>query len=224
MTTIAVMQPYFFPYAGYFRLFTAADTVVMFDCVQFPRRGWVHRNRFADAHGNLDWLTLPLVKADRDARIDELRLPPDVRGRLETAMRRFPVLERALKGEHPLISRALDFPSDDAAGYLCGLVRDVTSMLNISKPMIRSSTLHIDPALRAGDRVLAIVKALGGTRYVNPPGGRDLYDRGSFAHAGVELCFLPPYGAGSGSILSRLLTEPPQAISREIERETALVE
>lgn len=224
MTTVAVMQPYFFPYAGYFRLFAAADTVVMFDCVQFPRRGWVHRNRFTDARGNLDWLTLPLVKADRDARIEELRFPPDVRTRLEAAMHRFPLLERALKNEHPLITRALDFPSGDVAAYLCGLVQHVTSILSIGKPMIRSSTLHIDPALRAQDRVIAILKALGGTSYVNPPGGRDLYDPASFAQAGIDLRFLPPYGAAIDSILTRLLTDPPEAVSREIRRETALVE
>jgi hypothetical protein len=45
MTTVAVMQPYFLPYPGYFRLFAAADQVALFDCVQFPRRGWVHRSR-----------------------------------------------------------------------------------------------------------------------------------------------------------------------------------
>ena len=65
------------PYAGYFRLFAAADVFVAFDCVQFPRRGWVHRNRFAASHGGLDWLTLPLRKCGRDTRIDELRFADD---------------------------------------------------------------------------------------------------------------------------------------------------
>ena len=63
MTTIAVMQPYFVPHAGYFRLFAASDLFVVFDCVQFPRRGWVHRNRLPDAQGRARWLTLPLSKA-----------------------------------------------------------------------------------------------------------------------------------------------------------------
>ena len=76
MTTVAVMQPYFMPYAGYFRLFAAADVFVLFDCVQFPRRGWVHRNRFATAAGHLDWLTLPLLKCPRETRIDELAFAP----------------------------------------------------------------------------------------------------------------------------------------------------
>ena len=60
--TFAVMQPYFFPYAGYFRLFAASDLFVIYDCVQFPRRGWVHRNLLPDASGSERWLTLPLEK------------------------------------------------------------------------------------------------------------------------------------------------------------------
>ena len=57
------MQPYFVPYAGYFRLFAAADVFVAYDCVQFPRRGWVHRNRLPTATGMSDWLTLPVRNA-----------------------------------------------------------------------------------------------------------------------------------------------------------------
>ena len=60
--TVAIMQPYFFPYAGYFRLFAASDLFVIYDCVQFPRRGWVHRNLLPDASGSERWLTLPLEK------------------------------------------------------------------------------------------------------------------------------------------------------------------
>ena len=60
MTTVAIMQPYFYPYAGYFRLFARADLFVVYDCVQFPRRGWVHRNRLTGADGQLQWLTLLL--------------------------------------------------------------------------------------------------------------------------------------------------------------------
>lgn len=223
MTTVAVMQPYFFPYAGYFRLFSAADTVVMFDCVQFPRRGWVHRNRFALASGGLDWLTLPLVKAERSVRIDQLRFPTDVAARLEAAMQRFPVLARALRTKDPLIQRVLDFPDDDTATYLCEMVAHVAAALGFSKPIVRSSSLDIDPNLRAQDRVLAIVKALGATQYVNPPGGRELYGHELFSSAAVQLRFLTPYGGSTDSILSRLLTEANEQIACEIERETALV-
>ena len=221
MTTVAVIQPYFFPYAGYFRLFAAADVVVMFDCVQFPRRGWVHRNRFALASGELEWLTLPLAKAERDARIDELRFAPDARPRLEAELRRFPDLEGARTSE-PLVAKMLDV-SGDVTEYLCGLVRDVTSALGLERRTIRSSTLAIDPALRAQDRVIAIVKAVGGTHYVNPSGGRELYDHPSFERAGLQLGFFEPYQGSMDSILTRLIHEPAATIASEIAREATLV-
>ena len=70
--TVAIMQPYFIPYAGYFRLFAASDLFVIYDCVQFPRRGWVHRNKMFGADGRECWLTLPLAKMPRDVRIRDL--------------------------------------------------------------------------------------------------------------------------------------------------------
>src|SRR4051794_18580959 len=87
--TIAVMQPYFMPYAGYFRLFQASDPFVIYDCVQFPRRGWVHRNRLADARGVNRWLTLPLAKAPRDVLIRDLRFPANARDLLAERLRPF---------------------------------------------------------------------------------------------------------------------------------------
>lgn len=222
MKTIAVIQPYFFPYAGYYRLFAASDVVVMFDCVQFPRRGWVHRNRFELANGETDWLSLPLAKPAYDARIAALRFPPDATQRLDAAVRRFPALDGARKSGHAIMKRMFDFSNENVTDYLCDQIRDVTQTLGIERPMLRSSTLDIDPELRAQDRVLAIVTALGGTRYVNPSGGRELYDRESFARAGVDLQFLTPYGGSMESMLARLLAQPPDDISGEIGRETTL--
>ena len=89
MATVAIMQPYFFPYAGYFRLFAAADQFVIYDCVQFPRRGWVHRNRLPDANGAPAWLTLPLEKASRNLTISELRFPSDAVSRFTVQIPRF---------------------------------------------------------------------------------------------------------------------------------------
>ncbi len=220
MTTVAVIQPYFFPYAGYFRLFAAADVVAMFDCVQFPRRGWVHRNRFALASGEPDWLTLPIAKAGQEARIDELRWATDAQARLDANLRRFPDLEHARNSE--LIRRVLDVSNSDVAGYLCERVSAVSVQLGITTPIVRSSTLPVDPELRAQDRVIAVVKALGGTHYVNPSGGRELYDHDAFRHAGMQLQFLSPYQGSFDSVLSRLLRETPNSIAEEIARETIL--
>src|SRR4030081_3504667 len=89
--TVTIMQPYFIPYAGYFRLFAASDLFVIYDCVQFPRRGWVHRNKLLDASGEARWLTLPLEKAPQSVLIQDLRFPPDAAEQLAERMRPFPL-------------------------------------------------------------------------------------------------------------------------------------
>lgn len=216
------MQPYFVPYAGYFRLFAAADVVVMFDCVQFPRRGWVHRNRMPNAAGELDWLSLPIAKAPRSALISDLVFAPDARARLEALLARFPILERALKARHPLVERILDLGSGPVADYLCGLIRDLAGMLGFDRRILRSSSLSVPPELHGQERVIAIARQLGAARYVNPPGGRELYDAASFAASGIELAFLTPYAGPPDSILARLLAEPAAHLRSEIVRETVL--
>src|SRR3990167_6427798 len=70
---VAIMQPYFVPYLGYFRLFSQTDLFVIYDCVQFPRRGYVHRNQVPDQNGTPQWLTLPLEKCDQKTAILDLQ-------------------------------------------------------------------------------------------------------------------------------------------------------
>jgi hypothetical protein len=89
--------------------------------------------------------------------------------------------------------------------------------------MVRSSALGIPAELKAQDRVIAIARRLGATRYVNLSGGRALYDHATFARAGIDLAFLTPYGGTMESILARLLAEPAPAVKAEILHETILV-
>ena len=86
------MQPYFAPYAGYFRLAAACDVFVIYDCVQFPRRGWVHRNKLPDISGQLKWFTLPLEKAPQETAINAMRFAWDTQARIASCARRFPDL------------------------------------------------------------------------------------------------------------------------------------
>ena len=216
------MQPYFIPYAGYFRLFATADVVVMFDCVQFPRRGWVHRNRLPLASGETDWLTLPIAKTPQDTRIDELQFAPDGRARLTAAAARFPVFARALRERNPFAERLLELESRDVTAYLIASITETAASLDMERPVIRSSSLPIPEHLHAQDRVIAILKHVEATSYVNPSGGRDLYDRATFDAAGIELGFLTPYGGPMESIFARLMDESPAAIAAEIRRESTI--
>jgi hypothetical protein len=224
MTTVAVMQPYFVPYAGYFRLFTAADIFVAFDCVQFPRRGWVHRNQFSVAPGATDWLTLPIQKCGRSTRIADLAFVPDAAALLDLRVQPFPILKSAWNTSSPLIDSIKITGSGTVADYLCAQLASLTALLDISRPIVRSSSLGIPADVHGQARVIAIARALGATRYVNSPGGRSLYQPEAFKEQGIELRFLSPFTASTDSILSLLLIDSAEKVAALIRNETILLE
>jgi hypothetical protein len=215
------MQPYFIPYAGYFRLFCASDVVVLFDCVQFPRRGWVHRNVLPLASGSPDWLTLPIEKSDRSILINQLKFADHARERLADSMRRFPLLETARKQNSPVLNRVMDLGETTVADYLAGLVEYFSSILGFVPRILRSSSLNIPDDLHAQERVMAIAERCGASTYLNPPGGRNLYNGNAFAKKGIDLRFLPDYEASSASILARVLLEAPEVVASEIVLQTS---
>ena len=215
MTRVAIMQPYFFPYAGYFRLCAETDLFIVLDDVQFPRRGWVHRNKLIDSVRRPSWLTLPLRPSRRDSTITDQRFADDARAMLAERVRRFPDLCRHGEASSPLLESlfACHRPFVD---YLTAQLRLVCTMLGITTPMARASDFGVDPAIRGADRIIALARAAGASTYVNAPGGRALYERGTFARHGLTLEFLADYAGDPISILQRLQTEPVRAVRDSI--------
>jgi hypothetical protein len=213
--TIAIMQPYFIPYAGYFRLFAASDLFVIYDCVQFPRRGWVHRNRLVDATGTERWLTLPIAKAPRDTLICDLRFSIDARHIVAQCMRSFPLLT-TVREPRPEILETLRDVGGTPVDYIERLLHDVVSHLGLRWEVMRSSSLGLPDSLHGQNRIVEIARRLGATRYVNAPGGRSLYDPLVFEDAGIELRFLDDYRGSSASILSRMLEEDADSLAQEV--------
>jgi hypothetical protein len=190
---IAVMQPYLYPYPGYFQLLAAADCLVIFDCVQFNRRGRVHRVEMPPTGSAPGWLTLPLARQRRDVRICELEFASDARVTLDANLAARPWLRRARDMETKTIVDHLTGELGGVVDFLEHGLQLVARMLGLQTPVVRSSSLALPAHLRGQDRVLAIVRALQGTDYINPSGGRALYDPARFAAAGVGLWFLAPY-------------------------------
>jgi len=208
------MQPYFMPYAGYFRLMAAADVFVIYDCVQFPKGGWVHRNRLPDATGQLRWLTLPVQRCPLHTMIEGLEFMPDAADVMRERLRSFPDLLDRLKDD-PLQAHLLSFDTRPV-DYLVTQLQEVSSRLDLSTQIVKASSLRLNSDEGAADRVMQIVKQLDGDAYVNAPGGRALYEHRSFLDAGIQLHFLCDYPGSSTSILHRLLHEDPQALRNEI--------
>lgn len=216
--TVAIMQPYFLPYAGYFRLFAASDLFVIYDCVQFPRRGWVHRNRLVDARGVERWVTLPLAKAPRHVLIRDLRFPHDASDLLAGRLRPF----RLETEDHEVqeILAATREVRGSPIDYLEQLLKSVVTYLGLRWSVMRSSALQVPTGMRGQQRILEIARRLGAARYVNSPGGTKLYDYNTFAEAGMELCFLDQYRGPSSSILTRLIEEPRDTLAADIRKTT----
>jgi len=219
---IAIMQPYFFPYGGYFRLFAAADVFVVLDCVQFPRRGWVHRNRLSNSNGEPQWLTLPLMKSDRDAtRICDLAFPENAQHLMDEQMRRFPCLRNLKKSEPQLTAILSDFDVSPAQ-YLVRGLEWTTERLGLKRPIVMSSSLEIPAELKAQDRIIEIARRMNAKHYINAPGGLDLYEASAFHSAGMSLGFLENYDGSYQSILERLLSENASSVAEEILRNTSV--
>lgn len=212
---IAIMQPYFLPYAGYFRLFHETDLFVIYDCVQFIRRGWIHRNRFANANGELTWLTLPLSKAPQEALITELTFAADSTTRMQEQQARFPLfnLQAYLDSEY---STAIMQFSLHPLAYITQLLKLSCEKLHLPFNIAYSSQLHLPAEVKGQDRIIAISKHFNASVYINPPGGRDLYDLSTFKQHNIELQFLPDYAGSYESILPRLIHENVNTLRNEI--------
>jgi hypothetical protein len=216
---VAIMQPYFFPYAGYFSLFAAVDLFVVLDCVQFPRRGYVHRNQIGDGNNTPQWLTLPLLKADRDTtRICDLQFAPLARELMLQQFRRFPCLIKLDQTAPDLCRSILDFERSPVT-YLVENLRYVIRLLGIERPMVRSSSLNIPPDLKSQERIIEIARLVKARHYVNASGGRAIYEAQAFANAGISLHFLSDHQGSFKSILERVLTEEIVSIVGELQRD-----
>ena len=189
----AIMQPYFFPYIGYLQLMSAVDTFVFLDDVQYIERGWVNRNRIrlgSRAH----WLGGAVRAAARSAAIeqreyllqDDRHGVPAVLARLRAAYARAPYYEPCMA----LLGELLAFPDANVARFNENLLCGLAQALGLRCSFLRSGELSPARGLRGQERLIDIAGRLGARRYINPIGGRALYNRQDFAAAGIELCFL----------------------------------
>lgn len=198
---VAVMQPYLFPYLGYFNLVHACDTFVFLDNVQHIARGFVNRNRIL-LNGEAHTFTAPLGAAPRDRWINERRTGPDFPRFKEKFLAQ---LRHAYKGAPcfdevmTLVENVLG--SGGNLALMCrGAVRAVSHHLGLERRFLTASDLMDESearVLKGPDKIIALARQAGGTRYLNAMGGMDLYATGDFADAGLELAFvkpaLPPY-------------------------------
>ena len=187
---IGIMQPYFFPYIGYWQLLAYVDRYVVYDDVNFIKRGWINRNNIL-LNGEGYMLTLPLDRASQNKKINEIVLvsDPAVRAKvvktLELAYRRAPKYETIM----PQI-RSLIINAGGIAELNIQSIRWVCNYLELNTEILVSSQLEKSNELKGQDKIIDIVQRLHGDVYVNAIGGKELYDKDVFQELGITLHFL----------------------------------
>ena len=189
---LAIMQPYFFPYIGYWQLIDAVDTFVIYDNIQFTKKGWFNRNNFL-FDGKAKLFSVPIRKDSDQLNVVERYLSETsakdinkIISQIENAYKKAPYFNDVF----PFISDIFRFDERNLFSYIYFSVKEICKYLDINTKIIVSSSVDIDHSLKGQEKVLAISKALNATRYINPVGGISLYDYDVFNKAHIELNFL----------------------------------
>ncbi len=188
---LGIMQPYFFPYLGYWQLINAVDKFVLLDDVNFIMRGYINRNSIL-VNGKAHLFTIPLEKPSQNKLINETKLRFNEKEKenflktLTLAYKKAPFYNAVF----PIMQDIINNKENDLTLFLKYSFEKAKDYLNIDSDILLSSEIKKDNSLHAQDRIIAINKTLGADLYINAIGGQKLYDRESFRRENIELKFI----------------------------------
>lgn len=187
---LAIMQPYFFPYIGYFQLIAAVDMFIVYDNIKYTKKGWVNRNRMLQ-NGKDVMFSLPLKNDSDYLDVCERELATDFNrdkllNQFKNAYRRAPYFAQTFQ----LIEQIVRYEDRNLFRFLHHSLVKTCEHLDIATEIKISSTIAIDHDLKNQDKVLALCESVGASTYVNAIGGMDLYSKEKFLGKGIELKFI----------------------------------
>lgn len=186
------MQPYIFPYIGYFQLINAVDKFVFYDDVNFIKRGWINRNRIL-LNGKEALVTIPLIKASQNKIISEIdlfdneKMKENLISKIENAYKKAPYYDEVIN----LIRKIINADILNIGNYAANSIIAVTNYLEINTKFYYSSIQSPESkGIDKADRLIYICKNLGADQYINTIGGQKLYDKKYFDNNQIDLCFI----------------------------------
>lgn len=188
---LAIMQPYIFPYIGYFQLINAVDKFVIYDDVNFINKGWINRNRILN-NGKDSLFTIPLKEASQNKLINEIDINWDIAWKskflktLEQCYKKTPFYSEIL----PIIEQTLSIDNEPVSKVIEHNLRLICNYLDIKTEIISSSTIYKNTHLKAQERILDVCLQEKASQYINPIGGLELYDKDFFEIKGIQLNFI----------------------------------
>lgn len=189
---IAVMQPYLLPYIGYFKLINSVDKFVIFDDVNFIKRGWINRNRILIGANQEYLFTLPLIGASQNVLIKDVQIFEPKKSKealLKTILTSYKKAQ-FFPQVSQLIEEIILNPEENLNKYIANSLMKICDYLEIKTDFVFSSELNYDRLGDGPQKIMSIAKILDATSYYNLPGGADLYDKDFFAQNQIELNFI----------------------------------
>ncbi|WP_321820028.1 MULTISPECIES: WbqC family protein [unclassified Burkholderia] len=188
----ALMQPYFFPYLGYFDLVVSSDLFVFYDDAAFSKNSWYNRNRILAPNKEWEYVRVSVQGAPLGTPVKEIRLSNKAGDLARTnsllqAYRRAPYYKDVVA----LVNETFESSDDHLANAAANSIKRSAAYLGLDCRFTRSSELEYARDQDAVQKVIGVCKAVGATQYVNLPGGRELYDPEVFSRQGLELSFTP---------------------------------
>ncbi len=190
---VAIMQPYLFPYIGYFQLIHSVDTFVVLDNVNFIKKGWINRNQIL-SHSQVEKINLPVAKMSQNRWINQHEFHElnknfkKLSQQCVNAYKKHPYFEKVSE----LLLQHQNINTDNVAEFLIQSMQLLMTQLNLTPNFLKASELELSPHLKGEDRILAICKTIGASEYINLPGGKKLYTEDKFNNSKVKLRFISP--------------------------------
>jgi len=187
------MQPYLFPYIGYFQLIKVVDKFILFDDVNYIKKGWINRNRIL-VNKEEFMFTIPVKAMSQNKHINELFLVEEDKWKkklvktLEESYKNAPNFESAFS----LLNQIIYLKEQNLSKYILNSLEQLKEYLGITTEIVPSSSIYGNGELKAQDRILDICRKESADQYFNAIGGMELYSKEEFAKEGIVLKFLRP--------------------------------
>lgn len=186
---LAINQPYFIPYIGYWQLIESADIFAIADNYNYIKGGWVNRNRILDGN-NIRYFNISVDHASQNRYICDHQIKPidkDLKiQQLNGFYHKAPYRKEGIE----LMEQIFTFEGDNLADFLYRSIQLVCDYLKIDTKIVRTSDYEQDSSLRFADRIYNYCRQMGADTYHNPIGGTHLYSFDEFAEQGLKLAFI----------------------------------
>lgn len=229
---LGIMQPYFFPYLGYFDLINYSDRWIVFDTVQYIRHGWVNRNRILHPEQGWQYIVVPLKKHSWDTVIRDIEIGdgPMWHQRILGQNQHYKKKAPYFRETHRLVEECLAIEERSISRLNVAILEKVCLHLGIpfEYEYFSEMQLELESVVEPGDWALRISEKLGAEEYVNPPGAAAIFDSSEFEASGIKLTIrklLPLEYACSGyefvpglSIIDVLMWNPPDKVKEYLDK------